>query len=436
MRKNFSTPAVLVIITICLLAGSCSHDGGISYVTIDLGLEENTTTSILEKFRNLFVTRLYAQPPVNLTEITVNVTAPDMDTVTGTYPASTTSISIEVPSGSQRTFEVLAQTPSATLRGATTITIAPGEVTVSINMDVHNTKILIPDPQNVRIVQIDDMTGAGWTTLNGSDISFAISNTLTPYDIDFDSLGRIYIANFSGTSGEDCVVRIDDITSTTYTHINSLSSSGILSVAIDRPNRLVYYANSDTIFRCGYNDTAPVDTYAMSSFFSNPTIYGISIGSSGIVYIAIRYGTLTATYAICKFDPDADGGNGLVISSYTGVPNVPWDVMVKDGSCYFANYHESSVGSNNRVIQLTADTLSFVKEYGTGTNATPTAPNELVGPRRFVAVLNDDFYLIDEQGGGGGYERLLSFSDLNGSNWKDYGSYGSGTGYFDFFYSC
>jgi len=434
MKRNFSTPVLLIIITACLLAGSCSHDGGISYVTIDLGLEENTTTSIMQKIRDLFVTRLYAQPPVNLTEITVNVSAPDMDVVAGTFPASTTSISIEVPSGSQRTFEVLAQTPSATLRGTTTMNIAPGEVTVPVTMDVYSTKIIIPDRQNVRIVQIDDMTGTGWTTLTGSNISFL--GSFTPYDIDFDSLGRIYVANFSGSTGEDCVVRIDDITSTTYTHINSNSGSGVLSVAIDRPNRLLYYANSDTIFRCGYNDTAPVDTYAMSSFFSNPTIYGISIGSSGIVYIAIRYGTLAATYAICRFDPDADGGNGLVISSYTGVPNVPWDVMVKDGACYFANYHESSVGSNNRVIQLTADTLSFVKEYGIGTNSTPTAPNELVGPRRFVAVLNDDFYLIDEQGGGGGYERLLSFSDLNGSNWNDFGSYGSGTGQFDFFYSC
>lgn len=434
MKRNFSTPFLLVIITACLLAGSCSHDGGISYVTIDLGLEEKSTTSIMQKIRDLFVTRLYAQPPVNLTEITVNVTAPDMDIVTGTYPASTTTISIEVPSGSQRTFEVLAQTPSATLRGATTMNIAPGEVTVSINMDVHNTKIVIPDRQNERVVQIDDMTGTGWTTLNGSDISFV--GSFIPYDIDFDSLGRIYIANFSSATDEDVVIRVDDITSTTYTHINSNSESGVLSVAIDRPNRLVYYANSDTIFRCGYNDTAPVDTYSMLSFFDNPTIYGISIGGSGIVYIAIRYGSLTATYAICRFDPNADGGNGLIISSYTGVPNVPWDVMVKDGACYFANYHESSVGSNNRVIQLTADTLSFVKEYGTGTDSTPTGPDELVGPRRFVAILNDDFYLIDEQGGGGQYERLLSFSDMNGSNWDNYGSFGSGTGQFDFFYSC
>jgi streptogramin lyase len=62
-------------------------------------------------------------------------------------------------------------------------------------------KIYVSDFGNGRIVRIDDMTGAGWTTLSGFT---------NPEGIALDMVDRIYVAN----NLTDQIVRLDDITGT------------------------------------------------------------------------------------------------------------------------------------------------------------------------------------------------------------------------------
>jgi hypothetical protein len=65
---------------------------------------------------------------------------------------------------------------------------------------------------------------------------------------------------------------------------------------------------------------------------------------------------------------------------------------------------------------LNPATLSEIARYGTGTTNANPGPGLFWGPRRFVAILNDKFYLIDEGVG----DNLVSFSDFNFNDWQRY----------------
>ena len=66
------------------------------------------------------------------------------------------------------------------------------------------------------------MTGAGWTAISASNFGVVTGGALTPYAIDFDNLGRIYIANNFGTPTG--LLRIDDINhASTYSVVDATS---------------------------------------------------------------------------------------------------------------------------------------------------------------------------------------------------------------------
>ncbi len=71
--------------------------------------------------------------------------------------------------------------------------------------------IFVADAGNNRIVRIDDMTGAGWTTLGGQGNG---NKQLTlPNGIVVDAAGRIYVADF----GNNRIVRMNDMTGAGWT---------------------------------------------------------------------------------------------------------------------------------------------------------------------------------------------------------------------------
>jgi len=61
--------------------------------------------------------------------------------------------------------------------------------------------------------------------------------------------------------------------------------------------------------------------------------------------------------------------------------------------------------------------LSLINRYGTGTSSSSPSPGQFWGPRRFVAILNDRFYCIDEGLPG---DNIVSFSDFDFTNWQRY----------------
>ncbi|HET6383702.1 MAG TPA: hypothetical protein VFJ58_09945, partial [Armatimonadota bacterium] len=112
-------------------------------------------------------------------------------------------------------------------------------------------RIYIADTQNNRIVRIDDITGAGWTTFgvpgNGVD------QFREPFDIRVDSQNRIYIADRDNGR----VVRINDMTGAGWVSFGSLGSGtgqfGIISgIFVDSANR-IYIADT------GHSQIARID---------------------------------------------------------------------------------------------------------------------------------------------------------------------------------
>ena len=103
--------------------------------------------------------------PENIASIIHSVTGRYMDEIQKDIPPETGITMLEVPAGKARTFEILATAaPGAgavkSYKGSITLNLKPGKnISVPVQMDIFETKILIPDPLNSRIIQIDSMEG-------------------------------------------------------------------------------------------------------------------------------------------------------------------------------------------------------------------------------------------------------------------------------------
>jgi hypothetical protein len=100
-------------------------------------------------------------------------------------------------------------------------------------------RIYVADTYNCRIVRVNNITGAGWTTAGtcGSGARQFSTGGLT--DIALDSTGRIYVAD----PGNSRIVRFDDMSGTNWTTFGTAGSgtnrlSGAQGVAVDSANRI------------------------------------------------------------------------------------------------------------------------------------------------------------------------------------------------------
>ncbi len=79
--------------------------------------------------------------------------------------------------------------------------------------------IFVVDAGNNRIVRMNDMTGAGWTTLGGPAAGGGTNQFKAPGGVFVDTAGRIYVAD----AGNHRLVRVNDMTGAGWT---TLGSSG------------------------------------------------------------------------------------------------------------------------------------------------------------------------------------------------------------------
>jgi hypothetical protein len=462
--KNKSFLGILLIIFIFSLAIlSCSPEGSSKVtITINLGLQNKAAlntyeNSIFDRVFRFFAKDAEAQSaPSNISSLTLNITGAGMATITKSYttPIPDTITIEEVPSGSSRTFELLAYTPSATLRGAATCDLAGGaNVTIPISMGLYETKIVLLDPQNSRLVQIDDMNGNGWKTMTSAYTTISPAfYVYRPQDVAFDARGRIYIANnTSSTFADHIIYRVDSIPGdpniiTAQVIVDKAAgiTRGIEAIAIDMKNSILYYAiyNSSigysNLYSTGLDGGTPYDYNLPSliTLYSGSYIYGISVDDDGLIYIA--YTNHGGTNIIVKFDPiGLQIINTFDFNVYYGNQNhAPYDIVVKSGNVYAAI--TGYVVPNQHIIQLNSN-LQFVASYGTGVNTSSNSPGDFYGPLRFVAKLNRKLYICDDGGVvnvGGGLDKLVAMDDISGNGWVTYGSYGSGVGQFNFYYGC
>lgn len=108
MKKIIS---FLIILILASAVFSCAS-GDTALVTIDTGLRGQAQVSLLDRFLSwiTFSSALHADPVPSETinYIQLEVSAPDMDTISVRIPPETGKISLEIPAGMQRKFEVRA----------------------------------------------------------------------------------------------------------------------------------------------------------------------------------------------------------------------------------------------------------------------------------------------------------------------------------------
>ncbi|TAL29479.1 MAG: hypothetical protein EPN93_21525 [Spirochaetes bacterium] len=134
---------VLIIFSTAL---NCSRAGNSSIVHINTGSNKQASCTpgnlIFDRFLALFESMAEAQttgeggePPTGITSYDLKVSGPGMGTMNEVYPGDTETITLEVPAGSTRLFELTAKRAEGNYRGSAKCDLRAGEeVTVSITM--------------------------------------------------------------------------------------------------------------------------------------------------------------------------------------------------------------------------------------------------------------------------------------------------------------
>ncbi len=365
--------------------------------------------------------------PSDITALSLRITGPGMTPLESYYSSVPSIIEIEVPAGLDRQFELIAYPSSASaaisFKGTATADLASGEAkNVDLIMKLNETKLVFPDVTNNyapgEIMLIDDISGSGLRTIAGADIGLG---AFTPYDVDFDSQGRIYIANNVAAPGSSIILRLDNMNATSYTFITEDSAYvGIIALAIDRERDLIYFTAPAGLFK--YDMT--LDNRITLNLGAISTIRGLAVDEDGMLYIA----GIDGADKIFKYDPDAQS-----VVDFYDVPNLdPWDVMVKTPYLDVANNNGTS---SNAILQLDLD-LNLIKGYGDEIDNLNTNPGQFYGPHRFVAVLNRKLTILDDDYFGSNVDKLVSIDDMNGTNWTTLPTSGDGQSLFTFYNLC
>ncbi len=390
--------AALLLGAVSLLLASCFYMPGVAGGKARAGL-------VLPKFI-----------AADTTSLALIVGGPGMDPLFATYPVGTTSVTLSVPSGTARTFTLLANTPSVTLKGETTVDLQPGETKdIVLTPAADSSQIIVPDNATGRLVQVADLSGAGWTTS---------TPVTSPYDVDFDDQGRIYIASnsYSGPG----IVRINDINDTSPFTLTGVTGTNIRSIAMDRTRGLLYYTDGFSLWRIQVTPTLGTQELVdlSSQSISVSTVKGIAVDSDGFVYIGSNPFLATE---VLKINPNP-AASPSVVASYSGALAFAYDVLVNGDFVYVSDPSMSAP----KIVQLDKN-LKFVNSFS-GPVSDP-----FLGPERFVAVMNKRITVVDQPHDISSFAlttkaRLVSF-DMTGGLWSPYGSYGTGPGQFEFYNS-
>ncbi len=253
-------------------------------------------------------------------------------------------------------------------------------------------------------------------------------------------MGRIYIA-LNDANPDNRVIRIDDITSSSYTEIvpAAAGGGGVKAIAIDRQNNYIYYTRGSDLFFKTIGTAGAGTSLNVGGFTSTSQIFvGIDIDNDGFLYIAE-----SDANEVRKYNPSTES---VVGSAYTNQIALEWgmnnesrrgDLMVKSDYLYIAN-PDNTNASGYKIIQLDIATMTFVDSYGSDTNSQNTNPGMFYNPRMFVATLNETFYIIDEtqDGSDNQLDKLVSMEDINGVGWDTFTPSEIAEDPFEFFNQC
>ncbi len=384
--------------------------------------------------------------------VTLKVTGPDMDPVEVSYSQLPSVINIAVPEGNDRKFELTVTMGSsytgtvASYKGTATADITSDSAVVTLDMGIGGTKIVVPDTYNNRLVQIDDMSGTGWTTLKGSQLSTlgSLDANFLPVDVDFDQYGNFYVANGSNESYGiyNGIYRFTSIADSVPLEVLVVSNPGVddpmKSVAIDRKNNRVYglyWQDIQSKYVVYYNDfSGSLGTGGIGVQFSFSSTYldmsygvnGIYVDEDGNVYI---YGKGSNSETVIE-KYTSEGGSPIATYS-TGQFGPVMGVTILKGVLYASVIYVTNPVQIRALDPATLAPVSGLVPLGQY-SASPTVVGDFFGPHFFLAKMNNTLTFMDFDDYNVIGSRLVSFDNINGDNWKTYGSIGIGDGNFSF----
>ncbi len=364
--------------------------------------------------------------------VTLTVTGSGMDPIEVSYSQLPSTINIAVPEGTDRQFELTVTTGSsytgavASYKGTATADVTSDSTVVTLDMGIGSTKIVVPDEYNNRIVQIDDMSGAGWKSLEGGKMAVfgSLNSNFFPVDVDFDQYGNIFVANNNDTYTG--IYRFSSITDSSPVPILKPSTViGMSAVAIDRTNNRIYGLYGTSVIWSDYAGSLTGGTPFNYIDSNLSTVSGIAVDNDGYVYLCGQ--DYNSEMIIDKFSMDG----GAPVKSYLGAVGTPaMDVTILNGILYATVSYRTSVA---RIESFDPDTLLHTASpysYGTYSSA-PSAAGEFAGPHNFLATMNNNLTIMDSNADNL-LSRIVSVDDITGTGWKIYGAYGSSEGQFIF----
>ena len=230
-----------------------------------------------------------------------------------------------------------------------------------------------------RIVQMDDITGAGWTTLGTPGVPGrqGVNQFSQPWGIFVDGADRIYVAD----NGNWRIVRADDITGTGWTTF-------------------------------GHSGTSTGE-------FVGPV--GISVDGAGRIYILDPVNN----WIIARMDDMTGRGwttlgtQGTGVKQFGGRDFVSWALsgffVDRTGRIYVADSGNSRIV---RVDDITGVGWTTLGTYGTGVN-------QFSHPHGIFVDGAGRIYVADS-----GNNRIVRVNDMTGTGWKTLGTSGRGANQF------
>lgn len=384
----------------------------------------------------------------------LTISGPGMSDITRSEigPASG-SVTIEIPAGRDRTFELLAN--NDVYSGITTTSLAPGSEStirlpvlpgpVFVDMDADGTA------NGPRLVQVRDLSGVGQRSVPPASGSVEVdgveqtSFSFQPIDAVYDSSGELWVVEqyygyrFSLLGSETDPAVAEEVLPFPSDEVP------YTAIALDSSNERVYVGNDSGAIRAytfGGTEISNfqfVDSGTGVSYLNH--IDGLSVGPDGFLYVVGQ--TTDGWMEVYKVDSSGSPVSGpfspdesALVSSYSAIYRPPVaDIHATEDGVYTVF---SLPGLTETIWRLDLDDLTQSPEsWGTRTTDGNPAEGEFWGPRRFVATRREnELIVIDQQyddstdNNLNGSGRLVRFEFDSTDSWQTFGE-GESFGFFN-----
>jgi hypothetical protein len=345
--------------------------------------------------------------------VSVQVTGDNMEPIEEEVASEEDSLTLDVPSGNDRTFSVSVENETSTFSDNETIDLPSGElVTLPLEVDLSDINLIIPDrggfgSADDRLIQVENIEGDGWTEIEGDSLPLDTNEALSFNDIDYDQFGRIYTTIHNSSTNKSSIIRFNTIGNFDSGFKVTAPTGEILGLAVDRTSDTIYFSY-DGGYSIAKTDYEGADLYEYSDHSFGTPILGMAVDASGFLHLVTPTGGDGDT--VIRFDP---AGSGSIKSGNYQI-YAPFDVTFKNGSLYVAG---EEIDDTPTIYKLDAD-------YGVSTTpeklqSNPADPGETFdGPQQFLPAVGSSIFVIDDDQTLGA--RIIKIDGIPGSNWEDF----------------